>query len=105
MVTRWLVLVCAAMHTGSAENHPGSGRRQCPSQLGRDSAGPVKKCGRIWPIHGLPWQDRQAGGRGICQPPSSSMRTRSSASSASLRFGSSSGRTQVPAATVIAAPA
>ena len=45
----------------------------------------------------------QAGGRVICQPPSSSMRTRSSASSASLRFGSSSVRTPVPAVIVIAA--
>jgi hypothetical protein len=46
---------------------------------------------------------RDAGGRGICQPPSSSMRTRASASSAVRRFGSSSVHTPVPAASVIAA--
>lgn len=41
--------------------------------------------------------------RAICQPPSSSMRSRSSASSAVLRFGSSSVRTPAPTAIVIAA--
>ena len=46
---------------------------------------------------------RYAWGRAICKPPSSSMRERSSASLAALRFGSSSVRTRVPAVILIAA--
>ena len=46
---------------------------------------------------------RYACDRAICQPPSSSMRERPSASLAALRFGSSSLRTPVPAVIVIAA--